>query len=208
MARRASRRKLDWVYNEQAYTGIESTVAPGPANAIGVPLTVSQSSRRVATWGIDTAVPSITDYQSWAAIAEGGQQRIHGADCHVMVRPSAWAAGNVVRIGFRLLLARMDPVDGSMLLDPLYKFWATGLGDTTTPAQYANAGFMRETILYEVFGDNAQGWQVRLRWRSRKGLRIMDDFAAYLYIEAMQYPSASTSGIIIPRCRALVSEDA
>jgi len=206
-SRKSSRQRLDWVYNEMAYNSAETTVGPGAGNAVGLPLTVSQSARRIATWGLETAVPAVGDYQSWAAIPEGGEQRVHAVEAHLMVRPSIWAAGNVVRIGFRLMLARMDATDGSMLLDPLYRFWQQAAGDTMHVAQFANAGFMREHVLYEVFGDNAQGWHVRMKWRSRRGLRIMDDYAVFVYMEgSAAFPGTSVTGFVVPRCRALVSE--
>lgn len=195
------------MYNELAYHSSEVNVSPGAGNAVAIPLTVSQSARRLATWGLDTIVPSALDYQSWAAIPEGGGQRVHAVEAHLMIRPSVWAAGNVVRIGFRILLARMDATDGSALMDPLYRMWQAAAGDTMHVAQFANAGFMREHILYEVFGDNAQGWHVRMKWRSKRGLRIMNDYAVYVYMEGSgAFPGTSVTGFIVPRCRALVSE--
>lgn len=200
-ARGSMRPRLDWVYNEQAYNNLETTVTPGIANAIAFPLTVSQSARRLVTWGVDTALPGIPDYQSWAAIPEGGGQKVFAAECKLIVRPSVWAIGNDIRLGMRIIILTMDPTDGSPFVDPGYTMWATGA--TTTVAQWANYGFLRESHFTQSFDSNNRSWNLRLNWRSKQGRKMRPNEALYLYLEVPSTPVASVNAIVIPRCRAL-----
>jgi hypothetical protein len=205
--RSAPRVRKDWVYNSQAYSNLETTITIGPANGVAFPLTISQTARRIQKWGLHNVAPSLTEYDSWSAIPEGGGQRVYAADCTVFVRPSVWAVGNDLRLGWRLLIARQDPTDGTMLQDPNYGLWQGVLNPGTQPSQWANQGFLREGYAYHSFGDNNIGWTIRPRWFSRRGRSMAPSEALFLYLENSNNPSGGVNSIVIPRCRALQNVD-
>jgi len=204
--RSAPRVRKDWVYNSQAYTHLETTVTVGPSNAVAIPLTISQTARRIQKWGLHNVAPSLTEYDSWSAIPEGGGQKVYAADITVLVRPSVWAVNNDLKVGWRLLIAKQDPTDGTCLLDPNYGMWVGVLSPGTQASQWANQGFLKEGYMYHSFGDNNIGWKLRTFWSSRRGRSMGPGEALFLYWEN-QSSSGAVNSIITPRCRALQNVD-
>jgi len=202
----------DWVYQQQAY-GVDTIfLGPGSVNAIALPLTVSQNARRHITSGSISTEPNWASQfvvQSGAAMPEGSKQRVFAVDGWVAIVPQDLAAGTAFTFGMRLLHQDQYPVDGEMITDAGYSMF-----EDTTPnviAQYANAGFLREWWRHEVFSTaiaglvNKASFNMRVQWRSRRGLTLGNDRALYLYMES--HPG-SRELTIWTRMRCLMGADA
>jgi len=205
----SSRAPKDWVYNELSYTATSAhTMAPGsgPGNPGIFPLTVSQNQRMIALAGTPGAVPLGATYQSWAAIAEGGHQRVYAVEGHIDMDPTTWNVGQSFRVGWRLLYEQINPTTGGFLLPTGYSMWLNSAAGGTV-AQFANSGFLKEGYLSDA---NIAGtavtsrgtWRLPIRWSSKRGVRLSDDRAILLWVESA---AGSITLRLLPRMRALVA---
>lgn len=201
--------KRDWVYTNQGYSIDPGYVEYGSVNALAIPLTYSQNARRQIAFGQVGIEPTWADYdqvQSGAAFPEGAGQRIYAVDGYIIVRPNDWALATFFRLGMRLMHGVMSNFDGLLSVEAGYSMW-----EGTTPEtinQWANAGFLREWYKSEEWQGQAGGLVSRnsfvypVRWRSRRGVRLGNDRAMWLYLES-DFNSRALS--VWPRLRTLVS---
>lgn len=201
--------KKDWVYTNDGYAIDPMSLQAGSDNAVAIGLTISQNARREMAYGSPGVEPVWADYnqvQSGAAFPEGAGMRIYGVDVTLLVLPQDWLLSTFFRLGMRLMHQEQDNADGQMVVSNGYSMFEGVTPDTIN--QWANAGFMKEDYKAESWQGSVGGLVTRvhfvykMRWRSRRGLRIANDRAVYLYLES----DFNSRGLTIwKRCRTLVS---
>lgn len=223
MARSARRSgpRADWVYRPQRWEvddpgmpepnfsgtyGGSISLNGGPSNATGQVLydadAVVQNNLGVfspasAGWLV-TPSPSRT----------GGGDRgalIHGVDLYIGFRPSTWALGSLVMLGWRIVVAEQDPETGQMNIQPGYSMWLNVTGYAmTTEAHFANGrNNCAEGRRQEAFGDGTSPWWT-IRGFKRFKRRLTSKEGLFLYLEV---PSQSVNLAQVDLyCRTLVTD--
>lgn len=212
---RSRRMAADWVYRGQEYnveTGAvvspfgasyderEVTVTAGPGTPAGLVLVDSPNYRAALTqfnvaagayYAIDDAArpyrPSLT------------VRRVQG---HLLVRPSAWAVGNNLRMLWRIIVGKQNPSSGAVILPAEYSEWGGAVSPNNSKARWANSqGNAGQGYLHQAFENTNDRWIVRINVPMRR--RLFADQALFLYIEA-RAGASDINPIIEPRVRSLV----
>lgn len=176
-----ARVRKDWVMNPFTYVSSNITLPSGVVGSTSQPLTFSQQAQRQIAFGADNALAPIANIFSSAAFPERGGQQVFMVKGEIHVEPSAWAAGNFVRFGWRLYVSEQDMQTGGAVNAVNYSMFQDG--GTTDAYQWANDGFLAERRLYRDFGDGDVGWQVPVFWSSRRGIRIGPNRALFIHLE-------------------------
>lgn len=147
MARPRTRRpKGDWVYRGMGfasdgtqdflgtYTPTETTVSAGIAAATAWVLYDSKQYLSMWSAGGQPIDPRYT--LARAGRAEGNRPKMLRVRGTIIARPSAWALGNWLSIGFRIIKCPQSDA-GNMLLDADYTMW--GNTPPSDAASHANA---------------------------------------------------------------------
>jgi len=202
----------DWTYVDGSYSERTFAITAGPAGVITLPLTISQSARKLLTagpveGGLVAGLGTMPFLSSWAGIPEGGMQRVFGVQGTLMIRPNTWNIGNNLRLGWRLLVLDQDSFDLSGYTTPFYSMFVNNLANGFNVATGANEGFLREGYLdiANISGTAVTAnaaWQIRFGVRIPRGIRLGDSKALYLYLEAA---SGSVTLTCLPRLRCLQS---
>lgn len=179
----------DWVYTGAAYSGLNWTLTAGIAGALAFPLTYSQNARKLAVHGPLNALPGVGNLESWAAIPEGGAQRIFAVDGGIYVDANTWNVGSSFKVGWRLKVFEQDPLDGTALTAPFYSMYTDNTPNGVTIATSANEGYLREKhwSVANVAGTvvtTTSSWYVPIRWRSQRGITLGNNTALFLYLES------------------------
>lgn len=196
----------DWIYTDPGYGAGVVTLNTGFAGALAQPLSYSQNSRKLAVFGQLGVIPPAQNWQSWAAIPEGGNNRLYAAECWIGLAPTAWAVGNSILFGARLVVWDQSPDDGAALAPELdYSMFSQSPVNGQSPATSANLGFLRQThfMVSNIAGTavTATGaWNLRLSWRSQKGIQVGPGKALFLW---MELATGSVQARPWLRCRSL-----
>jgi len=219
MPRAAGRRGMkkrrvpkDWVYVDGSYAERTAVLNPGIAGVLTFPLSISQSARKLISagpveGGLAAGAGTMPFLTSWAAIPEGGMQRIFAVDGCIMYRPNAWNIGNSLRLGWRLVVLDQDSLDLSGYTTPFYSMFVNNVANGFNVATGANEGFLKEDYfdIANISGTavtSSGAWKIPIRWRSQRGIRLGDSRALYLYVESA---GGSVIGQILSRVRTLQS---
>lgn len=196
-------RRLDWVQNHETYTDIAYNFSVGQVQSFGLPLTYSRHAlpqgmmyTGVANAPVDWAAGVITpnaEKRMWA-------RAVHG---HINLEPTTWAAGNIMRAGFRLTVQDMDHETTAMTVEEGYTMWVGPSADGDDAYVFADEPFLWERRIekyYASSSDNAH-FAFNFRWRGRK--LIEPNKALFLYCEA---PSTASVNMRIRGlfCRTLL----
>jgi len=183
--------RKDWVYTDGAYGGPTElwTLNAGLAGALAFPLTLSQNSRKLDQAGPLGAAAPAAERVSWAGIPEGGQQRVYAVDGQVLISAGTWNVGSALQLGWRLKVFEQDPFDNTALTAPFYSMFVDNLPAGVSVATTANEGFLREGFmnLANIAGTvvtTTSAWVLRIRWRSKTGIRLANNNALFLYLES------------------------
>lgn len=185
--------RKDWVYTTEGYSSGSVSLQNDPTGAVAVPLTISQNARYIISHGTPGTEPiwtDLTQYQSSAAVPETGHQVIYAVDGYVIVTVQDWALATFFRLGMRLLHEEQDPSSGDLVTTGTYSMW-----EGITPEDVnmiANRGYLKEWYKAERWEGGLSGLVTRtsfvypIRWRSRRGIRLMPNRALFLYMETSQ----------------------
>lgn len=194
-SRTTRRPKGDWVYRGHALAADGTpdeigsyansiSVGPGVANSNILSLYDSKQHLSLMTkfnmagGGAGTPTFSLPT----AARAEGSRPLILRVQGVVQVTPSAWAIGNGIRLGYRIMAVEQDAGSGSALLDNDYSMWSNL--NATQPADHANARRLNlyEKRFMEVFNaSESASWLMRFNVKLR--VRLNPNEMLGLYIE-------------------------
>jgi len=217
--RSASGQRADWVYRPQRW--LQSDYSSGEANPSGTyDCAISMSSgsanataqvlydsdNTVRSYGvIDPATATWMDLDA-AARPQGADSGalIHGVDVDFHFRPSTWALGSSIRLGWRVVVADQDADTGQAQLDVSYSMWDNILGVATgEPARFANGRQnCGEGRYVRSFDSNAQIFDVKRYIRCKRRLQAQEGL--FLYIETTS-DSVNLSYINL-FCRTLVTD--
>lgn len=182
------RAKRDWTYTDDAYSPNSSlTLAPGIAGIIGVPLSYSDNAIRVGIFGSVNTAPTLPAWKGGYVVPEGGRNRCHAVEGWLYFTPDTWTIGQNYTLKARLLHLPMEPTTGQALITLDYSMFVISAGET--PAQHANAGFLKEWMLQDA---NISGtavssrgaWLLKINWRSEKGITFSPDRALIMAVES------------------------
>lgn len=179
----------DWIYTDQGYGAGVVTVNTGPAGALAQPLSFSQNARKLLVFGQFGVANPVGNYQSWAAIPEGGNSRLFAVDGWIGLQPTAWGVGNTVLFGSRLVVWDQASDDGAALAPEVgYSMFATSIVDGQSPATSANLGFLWQTHFIQsnvanTAVTNSGAWNIRVQWRSNRGIQVGPGKALFLWLE-------------------------
>lgn len=130
------RQKVDWVVNDDAYT--LNNFACGVGILLSIPLTYP-AGYRASEMG---AAFLAADRQMWSAFPEGSNQRTIAVRGHILTAPSAWAAGQLRNLIFRITALPMDYTGGGAVVDTTYSLRS---------ARHANEHYCWQEIVYDTF---------------------------------------------------------
>jgi len=209
---------LDWVYRGREYDDDGAAVTPLSGTymsaSIGISAGLSAAVNQVLldSHNYGARVQGFTPAAGlWKSIPNAGRpdatedQVVRGVDLWMNFRPSSWALGNIVRVGWRVMIAEQDMATGGAVLDSAYSMWAAPAGvpndDIVT---WANGRTnVAEGNFVAGFGDGQNMFTIRRRIRTRR--RLSPEEALYLYVEL---PNASVNITdVYFRCRSLVGAD-
>lgn len=208
---RGTRPRPDWVYRNDAravaglggsddlgtYSVVVKALTSGVVNALGMVL--YDSANRMQA---NVPAGAGQGYLSRAARAEGRKPHIRAVEGLVYLEPTAWALGNLIAYGSRILIAEQDIDTGVPVLDAEYSMWANGL--VTSASLWANQGRqnVQEKRLFYGFSDNQAFTVARYSWT---GLRALEPHEAlFLY---MELETTSVNVRFQPFLRTLVSDE-
>lgn len=189
---RARGPRADWVYRGDAfdeegalfdgagsYSHIAATLPAAPANAI---VQILYDSHNFIANAVQLP-GNIPLGMSSAGRAEGHRPLIKWVQGQIMIRPSAWALGSLLGIGFRFGIFEQDPEFGAVLLAPGYAMATSGV--TQTQAQdaiFANdRQWQHERRFYTAFGDGGHPalWNQRFSFRVNRRLQPHQCYGVY-----------------------------
>jgi len=196
--------KTDWIYTRFAYTTNSTTMTPGVAGALAVPLSYAQNTRRLAPFGPTGVAPAAGVWVGWEAIPEGSKQQCFEVDGELMLIPNTWNVGNSFLMGWRLMYGEQQSSTADQFLDPEYHMFDAAAAPNTSAAQWANAGYMKEGYfnISNIAGTaitSSGAWKVPIKWKSRRGVTLNNAFSVFLYLESA---IGSINMRIIPRLRS------
>lgn len=176
----------DWVYTPSGYLqGVFSQTA-SPSTALGQPLCYSVNAQRMSGFGLSFAAPPVGSWVGKWASPDVQDQVVYAVDGHIVFNPSAWALGNDFIWGWRLLIAKMDPQDASIIPPGgTYSMWTAAPPDDHYAAWRNSQDVLAEDRIYRAFGENTSNgaWRIPVRWSRSQGRRLEADEALFLWIE-------------------------
>lgn len=199
------RPKGDWVYRGQAIRadGAVDDLATYDFNVNSVAVGIANSdawvlydSKTYLTLGVKQGLagggagpPAYSLPQ--AARAEGSRPLILRVQGFTRLTPSAWAVGNNIFCGWRIMAVPQDSGTGAVLLDNDYSMWAAS--GATQAADHANGRRLNlaEKRFFEVFNASESAcWTIR--WNVKLRVRLNSNECLALYSES--YSQGVTTG--------------
>lgn len=209
----------DWVYRDNVFDEAGALVNAGASYsntevsiAAGAPATRVQilyDSHNYMKQGVQLAAGAMVPFGSQGR-AEGGRATILGYEGMVAMRPSTWAAGSAIRLGFRVGVWEQDADLGLVLVDPVYSMWGNFANTALNASAWANnREWVEERRIYKTFASaNDQAlFCTYFRRRCRRRLRPHKCFAIWGEVNN----AAGTVGGVTTLCtywlRTLVSDE-
>lgn len=212
---KAPRRRADWVYRDNVYSSAGpfetlgtytprgTLIVPGPATAVGKILYDSSDYMTQST----SNITGVNIPVSPASRATGRRAKILAVQGQVMVRPSTWALGSQLAIGFRFAVFEQNPASGSILVAPQYSLWDEQLDVTLNPAVHADIDHAKEMRMWHTFDANDAVYPVRFAFRVNRSLRSNQAYAMYVETATGSGDFASVTCVIQPWLRTLVEDE-
>jgi len=188
----------DWVYRGQRWLQSDPTTGEAnPSGSYGVTISLSAGTPNVTAqvlydadntqrnYGlIDPATGTWLDVDS--ASRPVGSDRgalIHGVDVWFSYRPSTWAVGNRLELGWRVVVADQDPDSGQAQISTSYSMFDNITNDATGQiTQYANGRQnCGEGRRFDAFSDNGQRFTVRRYCKFKR--RLMAQEGLFIWLE-------------------------
>lgn len=180
----------DWVYGQFGYDGTAGALSNGVLNPVALPLTVSQTARKMPMGGAPGVIPptGISNWPRGSAVPEGSRQRIYAVQGTVLFSISDLAVGSFYQLGCRLVHFEQDADTMQGLAPAGYSMMVDTLGGTA--ADHANGGFLwerrRNDLTSSVAGVVSRAmFRVDVFWRSRRGLTLGNDRALFFWMETI-----------------------
>lgn len=165
------------------YEPTTKSLAVGQGESEGLILYDSHTWLRQAGAGLGTNLGSV----SGASRAAGRRATVLTVAGLIYIEPTAWAIGNAINLGWRIIRAEQDIQSGAVILDATYTMWlngAFGMG----PAASANDAHtnMREGRFMRTFStsNSNTSFNVPIFWRGKCTLADRECLALYLELEA------------------------
>lgn len=209
--------KADWVFRDNVYdesgaqTGalgsymnLGTTLAPGVGNAFG---RILYDSHNHIKSGISTLGGDFRPFGSQGR-AEGGQATILATRGHISIRPSAWALGANLVVGFRIGVFEQDAGTGLILVDPTYSMFTSGANISLAASAWANSRqWVWERRFYTTFSDNAQVYNMNVRIKCRRRLKPNECWALFAEANNQAGTIGSVTSTVTTWLKSLVSDE-
>lgn len=183
MTKKRSYTPKDWVYTNDCYRDGVFSQNSGVATAFALPLVYSVNAKRTVQYGARNVLPVTGQYMGGFANPDAQRQVVYAVRGHVVYNPSAWAVGNEFLWAWRIVIGKMNPDSGSLVIEPGYTLWSSAVQDIAAYRNSANA--LAEGRWYRSFGENTSNgsWMSMVSWSSRRGRALEDDEGLFLYLE-------------------------
>lgn len=201
-ARRVRRTRKDWVYNVETYEQTPNTQLVGINNAACYRLFDSVQHTLQARGAIAAPV-----FQHGQERPDNRGIRYYGLDGLMHIAPTNWAIGTTMHLIVALIITEQAVVDGSCLLDANFNLGS--LPTDSTPGIFANQYTTVKVWRFQrgfASANDQTIFTLPLRWFSRRGRRMREQDAAFLYVEL---PTVTAQGTAVNLrwqwwCRSLV----
>lgn len=187
---RRRRERADWVYRSNTFDAAgtlvdglgtyEASDQPFLAGLGGGARVLYDSHNRFTAAQMNPGNINLPG-QPRAGRAEGRRAKIRAVQGVVIVRPSTWALGSVIRFGMRFGAFEQDPASPGFLIDPNYSLWSVTTATMFQPAVWANdRNWDHERRLAVTFSDNSQLFPLRFNFRVNRSLQPNMCYGIYM----------------------------